>query len=81
MSDAYVIEISGDTAGIIAREHASHRFQFFAATHLFDPLEGRKFSTPREAESAARAHFVVHGRKRRLPSRRQGGQEGQLHAV
>jgi len=52
MSDSYVIEVSSETAGIVVRDTGG--YQFFAASHLYDRLEGRIFRTAREAERAAR---------------------------
>jgi hypothetical protein len=57
MFDNYVIEVrpltSGLTfqAGIIVRDGGS--FRFFAASRLFEPLEGRRFESPQTAEKAA----------------------------
>lgn len=70
MSDAYVIEISGHAVGIVARDHTGQKFRFFAATHFFNPLEGNEYSGPRQAEQAARRHFVANSGKRgtHLPS-------------
>ncbi|WP_225716442.1 hypothetical protein [Bradyrhizobium semiaridum] len=52
MSDSYVIEVSSQTAGIVVRDIRG--YQFFAASHRFDALEGRIFRNAREAERAAR---------------------------
>ncbi|BBB97519.1 hypothetical protein ABIF38_003863 [Bradyrhizobium japonicum] len=52
MSDSYVIEVSSQTAGIVVRD--ARGYQFFAASHLFDRLEGQIFRNAREAERAAR---------------------------
>jgi hypothetical protein len=38
-------------AGIIVRDGGS--FRFFAASRLFEPLEGRRFENPQKAEKAA----------------------------
>ena len=51
MSDTYIIEVSSEAAGIVVREKGG--FRFFAATHRFNPLEGRIFRSAREAERAA----------------------------
>lgn len=51
MSDTYIIEVSSEAAGIVVREKGG--FRFFAATHRFNPLEGRIFSSARDAERAA----------------------------
>jgi hypothetical protein len=60
MPDAYVIEISGRTAGIVARDPRDLNFNFFAATHSFNAMEGQRFSDPLAAERAAR-HLAKHG--------------------
>jgi hypothetical protein len=52
MSDTYIIEVGSQPAGIVVR--APGGFQFFAATHRFNRLEGQIFRTAREAERAAR---------------------------
>ncbi len=54
MTHAYVIQINGRTAGIVARDHAGQAFHFFASNHLFRPLEGVPFPEPHFAERAAR---------------------------
>jgi hypothetical protein len=58
MSDTYIIEVSSEAAGIVVREKAG--FRFFAATHRFNPLEGRIFSSAREAERVA-TRFLATG--------------------
>lgn len=60
MPDAYVIEISGRTAGIVARDARDRNFNFFAATHSFNAMEGQRFADPLAAERAAR-HLAKHG--------------------
>jgi hypothetical protein len=56
MSDTYIIEVSSQPAGIVVRDKAG--FRFFAATHRFNPLEGRLFRNAREAERAAMQCFT-----------------------
>jgi hypothetical protein len=51
MSDTYIIEVSSEAAGIVVRDKSG--FRFFAATHRFNPLDGRVFKNAREAERAA----------------------------
>jgi hypothetical protein len=55
MPRAYIIEVHGRTAGIIARDERS--FRFFSSERLFDSLEGRQFRSARDAERAARVVF------------------------
>jgi hypothetical protein len=52
MPDAYVIQIGGRTAGIVARDGLDLRFNFFAASHDFSALECRSFPDPLTAERA-----------------------------
>jgi hypothetical protein len=54
MSDAYVVQVAGQTAGIVVRDRGSETFSFFAATHRFNALEGQQFNEPFAAERAAR---------------------------
>lgn len=51
MSDNFIIEVSSKAAGIVVRDTDGYRF--FAANHLFNPLEGQLFRNAREAEQAA----------------------------
>jgi hypothetical protein len=52
MSDTYIIEVGSQQAGIVVR--APGGYQFFAASHRFNRLEGQIFRNAREAERAAR---------------------------
>jgi hypothetical protein len=54
MPDAYVIEVFGRTAGIVARDSQSNSFNFFSAAPRFNAIEGQRFSDPLAAERAAR---------------------------
>ena len=58
MSTAYVIEVHGFTAGIVARDQ--DRFHFYASSSQFNALEGAAFTSPRAAERAARR--IIEGR-------------------
>lgn len=60
MPDAYVIQVSGHTAGIVARDGRDHCFNFFAASQDFNLMEGRSFADPLTAERAAR-YLAKHG--------------------
>jgi len=51
-SAAFIIEIGGAAAGIVAADGA--RFRFHAAGPRFQPLDGQIFRTPGDAERAAR---------------------------
>jgi hypothetical protein len=64
-ANAYIIEVNGQTAGIVARD--GRGFRFHASSNRFNALEGRTFSTPREAEKAAIA--LSGGARRGLPLR------------
>jgi hypothetical protein len=65
MSDAYIIEIADETAGIVVRQQSDEGYRFHAALPKYFPLDGHIFAGPRDAERAASAHF---GRKRRASS-------------
>ncbi len=55
MADAYVIEVQGNTVGIIVREQQNDgEFRFLSSLRAFNSLEGQVFSGPFQAESAAR---------------------------
>jgi hypothetical protein len=53
MADAYIIEVSGRTAGIVTRDPYSNSFNVFPASSRFNVIEGRRFSDPLAAERAA----------------------------
>ena len=52
MSKAYIIEVHNRTAGIVAGDERGFTF---SSDRAFDRLDGRDFSSAREAERAARA--------------------------
>jgi hypothetical protein len=58
MSDAYIIEIADETAGIVVRQQQDWGYRFHAAVPRYFPLEGKIFAGPRDAERAANAHFI-----------------------
>ncbi|MFB9263120.1 hypothetical protein ACFFWD_08055 [Bradyrhizobium erythrophlei] len=60
MGKAYIIEISGQTAGIVVSEERG--FRFFSSERTFDCLDGGHFGSARAAERAARA--LVERRRR-----------------
>ena len=66
MPDAYVIEVSGRTAGIVARDSQNNSFNFYFAVPRFNAIEGQRFFDPLAAERAARM-LAKHGI---LPRRR-----------
>jgi hypothetical protein len=57
MFDNYIIEVRPPTAGvkfqagIIVRD--GRNLRFFAASDIFEPLEGQRFNDPKTAERAA----------------------------
>lgn len=75
MSDAYVIEVSGRTAGIVTRDARDVSFNFFAAAHPFNAMEGQRFPDPLAAERVAR-HLAKHGS---LPRRLEQDRVGASH--
>jgi hypothetical protein len=58
MSDAYIIEIADETAGIVVRQQHERGYRFHAAVPRYFPLEGKIFAGPRDAERAATAHLA-----------------------
>ena len=66
MSDAYVIEISGFTAGIVTRDTEDSGFNFFSAAPRFNLMEGQHFADPLAAERVARK-LAEHGGVPRRP--------------
>ncbi len=61
MSDARIIEIEGETAGIAVTD--AHGVNFYAAHRKFYPLDGAHFRSCKDAERAALELLV----KRRAP--------------
>ena len=55
MPQAYVIEVSDRTAGIVVSD--SRGFCFFSSDRAFDGLDGGYFGSARAAEPSARAHL------------------------
>ncbi|MDQ0467242.1 hypothetical protein [Labrys wisconsinensis] len=70
-SDAYIIEVRGQTAGIVARD--GRVFRFHASDHRFNPIDGMAFASPRAAEKAAHGLLAAQARRRRAAIRRQIG--------
>ncbi|GGC85444.1 hypothetical protein [Chelatococcus reniformis] len=54
-ANAYIIEIAGTAAGIVAADRRG--FRFHAAAGPFNAIDGHSFRTPAEAERAARRLF------------------------
>jgi hypothetical protein len=67
MSDAFVIEAQGSTAGIVVRQDRG--FRFYAATHEFNGLEGALYRRPQDAQRAAVA-LLADRRAETAPRRR-----------
>jgi hypothetical protein len=57
MSNAYVIEASDETAGVVVRE--GQRFRFLSSSPRFWTLDGEYYRSPEEAERAALALLAV----------------------
>lgn len=57
MSNAYVIEASGETAGIVVR--VGQRFRFLSSSPRFWSVDGNYYRSPKEAERAARAMIMA----------------------
>jgi len=63
-ASAYIIEIAGTAAGIVAADRRG--FRFHAAAGRFNALDGQSFRTPAEAERAARR--LIHRRADARPA-------------
>jgi hypothetical protein len=59
MSDSYIIEVRSEPAGIIVRDRGG--FRFFAASEVFQRMEGQYFRSAREAEREALAQSRSRG--------------------
>ena len=70
-SDAYIIEVRGHAAGIVARDE--HAFRFHASDHRYNPIDGMAFASPRAAEKAAQDLLAAHAKRRRDDVRRKIG--------
>lgn len=57
MSDAFIIEIADETAGIVVRQEDERSFRFHASLPRYYALDGKRFDSPRAAERAALARF------------------------
>jgi hypothetical protein len=66
MSDARIIEVEGEAAGIVVGDNRG--FQFFAASSAFYALEGVRFHTPNEAQKAI-TRLALARRSDKLPRR------------
>lgn len=75
MPDAYIIEVSGLTAGIVARDSRNHSFNFFSAARTFNAMEGQRFPDPLAAERMARL-LMKHGS---MPRRHQLADHPRVH--
>jgi hypothetical protein len=78
MADAYVIEVAGHTAGIVARDHDREAFTFFASHRAFNTLEGKRFATPSVASRAARLLVEQADKDNARPAMRARAQEAVL---
>jgi hypothetical protein len=55
--NAYVIEVSGISAGLIVRPERGRDFRFVATDHRFSVLDGSRFSSPYAAQTSAERHL------------------------
>ncbi|MBV8651845.1 MAG: hypothetical protein JO255_10290 [Alphaproteobacteria bacterium] len=62
MTDAFIIETKGRTAGIAVRDE--NDFQFYASDHLFSALENRRFRTLRVLHAAVDARIEAQETRR-----------------
>jgi hypothetical protein len=63
-ANAYVVEVDGQTVGIVARDEGGF-YRFHASVNRFNTLEGRSFKSPREAERAAHQLARIRSKKAR----------------
>jgi hypothetical protein len=57
MSDAFIIEVADEIAGIVVRQDSEKSYRFHASLPRYYPLDGKIFSAPRDAERAALAQL------------------------
>ncbi|QIG93621.1 MULTISPECIES: hypothetical protein [unclassified Bradyrhizobium] len=69
-SQAYVIEVSDRTAGIVVGDKSG--FCFFSSDRAFDGLDGGYFGSARAAERAVRAPLQQRRQARSRPSSSSG---------
>ena len=58
MSESWIIEIGGDTAGIVVRQAGERWFAFHAAHSLYGRFNGLTLTGPRDAERSLRAQLA-----------------------
>ncbi len=69
MTDAFVIEVNDEAAGIIVK--TGRDYFFYASNPRYAPLEGSAFPSPSKAELAARALNRPQSRTNRgIPAKR-----------
>lgn len=59
MSESWIIEIGGDTAGIVVRQPGERWFAFHSANDRFGRFNGLTFTGPRDAERTLRAKTLA----------------------
>lgn len=64
MSEAFVIEVAGETAGAVFRERGG--FRFVSLNPIYVPLDGKTFASVVEAESSAARLAPPRGRARNV---------------
>lgn len=60
MSEAFVIEVAGETAGAVFRERSG--FRFVALSPTYSPLDGKTFVSVVQAENSATRLLPPRGR-------------------
>lgn len=55
MSEAFIIEVNDEAAGIVVREAGEKGYRFHASNPLYVGLDGKYFSEPKDAERAVLA--------------------------
>ena len=64
MSDAFVIEVASEIAGIVVRQEGERSYRFHASLPRYYPMDGKLYSAPRDAERAALARFGLRSNKK-----------------
>lgn len=64
MSDAFIIEVADEAAGIVVRQESERAYRFHASLPRYYPLDGKLFSAPRDAERTALAQLGRSGKQK-----------------
>jgi len=67
MTHAFVIQIAGRTAGIVARDAADHACHFFASSPAYRVLEGVAFQEPDRPSAPRGKSMAPHPKAGKTP--------------